>query len=83
MTAPTFPPRLTRSKVGRRLREAYERVGEAQRQISTRRAQICLLRSVWILIEAAEEQALRDVGVVAAERKRRRNLRSLLEGKQP
>lgn len=71
MTAPTFPKSLTRSKVGRRLREAYELIGEAQQHVRTKSAQAQMLRAVWAAIEAAEAQALEDVRHLAEERNRR------------
>lgn len=59
MTAPTFPTKLTRSKVGRRLREAYELIGQAQQSgRRTKGAQALLLRSVWMAIEQAEQSAV-------------------------
>lgn len=71
MTAPTFPVRLTRSKVGGRLRAAYERVGEAQKHTRTKSAQLRMLRVVWEAIERAEADALEDVRHIAEERNRR------------
>lgn len=77
MTAPIVPDRLTRSKVGRRLREAYERVGEAQKQVRTKSAQAMMLRAIWRAIEEAEFLALEDVRHLGEERNRRQTKRTL------
>lgn len=71
MTAPIFPKSITRSKVGRRLRDAYELVGQAQKHVRTKSAQAQMLRRVWAAIEAAEADALEDVRHLAEERNRR------------
>lgn len=71
MTAPTIPKALTRSKVGRRLREAYELIGQVQQQVRTKSAQAQMLRVVWRTIEQAEADALEEVRQAAEARNRR------------
>lgn len=61
MTAPTFPKSITRSKVGRRLREAYELIGSAQQGVHTKGAQARMLRVVWAAIEQVEADAMKDL----------------------
>lgn len=82
MTAPTLPEPLTRSKVATQLRAAYQRIGDAQKHVRTKSAQVRFLRTVLAAIRAAEADALEDVRHAAEERNFRLALRALA-GKQP
>ena len=61
MAVPLDPRALTRSKVGKRLRQAYDTIKAAQQQVGTKGSQTRMLHKVWLAIEQAEEQALTEV----------------------
>lgn len=65
---PPKPPVLTRSKVGRRLRDACERINAAQTDQRMRGQQMRVLHAVWEAIELQEAIALDAIELISSRR---------------